>query len=342
MAASTTEESATKRNVLILGGTGFIGLHLARTLLDGGETDALVLCDNLSRGKLDEEAQQLLASSPNVSFVEADLTRRDSFDALGSDFDHVYLLASMVGVENVVQNPYDVLRVNTSIIMNTLDWMPASRSRRLFVASTSETYAGGVDLGLTPVPTPESAPLVIEDVTNPRMTYALTKMWGEAAALHASQSFGFDVVIGRFHNVYGPRMGYDHVIPQLSQRILQREDPFRVYGADQTRAFCHVSDAVDAMTALMNTPQANREIVHIGDDREEIRVDGLLEKLLFIGGFAPHIVALSAPAGSVHRRCPDISKLRRLTGFAPRHDLVSGLAETFAWYQARAANAAYA
>ena len=97
----------------------------------------------------------------------------------------------------------------------------------LFFASTSETYAGGVSAGTVAVPTPEDVPLSVPDVAAPRFAYAASKILGEAAVIHTSRARARPSVIGRFHNVYGPRMGADHVIPELSLRALRREDPFR-------------------------------------------------------------------------------------------------------------------
>ncbi|MEK7371343.1 MAG: epimerase, partial [candidate division NC10 bacterium] len=110
-------------------------------------------------------------------------------------------------------------------------------------------------------------------------------------------------------------------------------DPFRLYGAEQRRAFCHVTDAVEAMTRLVTTEAAWGQIVNIGNDGEEIRIEALLALILRTAGFAPAIERLPAPAGSVARRCPDIARLRSLTGFRPKVSLASGVGETFEWYR---------
>jgi len=151
-------------------------------------------------------------------------------------------------VRNVEADPARVVRVNTLAAMHLLDWV--APGERVFFASTSEVYAGGVEAGIVAVPTGEDIPVMISDITAPRFAYAVSKLLGEAAFLHTARAKGFDAVVGRFHNVYGPRMGADHVIPEMSLRA-GGEDPFRVPGADQFRAFCHVDDAVEAMVRLM-------------------------------------------------------------------------------------------
>jgi UDP-glucuronate decarboxylase len=308
---------------LLLGGAGFIGLHLARRLVaDGFE---VTIVDDFSRGRRDTDLEAL-----PVRVVSADLTDPAGYAALPTGWDQVYLLAAVVGVRNVEQDPARVVRVNTLVAMHTLDWL--TPGDRVFFASTSEVYAGGVDAGVVPVPTAETVPTMISDITAPRFAYAASKLLGEAAFLHTARARGFEAVVGRFHNVYGPRMGADHVIPEMSLRALAGEDPFRVPGADQFRAFCHVDDAVEAMVRLMATPEAAGRIVHIGNDREETNIGDLARLVLRVAGADPAIEASSAPSGSVHRRCPDLGLLRDLTGYEPKVTLEDGVRGTYAWY----------
>lgn len=326
------------RSVVVLGAAGFIGLRLVQRLLADADTARLIACDNLDRGRMDDEATTVFAD-PRVRFVQADLTDPAAFDAvdaaLGGPADEAYLLAAVVGVGNVERDPARVMRVNTRAALNTLEWMGRSRSRRLFFASTSEVYAGAVDLGMAAIPTGEDTPVVVREIGQPRMAYAVSKLWGEAAAFHLAAADGFDVVVGRFHNVYGPRMGYDHVIPQLATRIFNGEQPLRVMSPEQTRAFCHVDDAVRGTVDALRCAEATGRVVHIGNDREEVTIGDLAARLLRLHGASEEIEALPAPAGSVHRRCPDISLLRSLTGFEPQVSLDAGLHETVAWYRER-------
>ncbi|MCW6007985.1 NAD-dependent epimerase/dehydratase family protein [Micromonospora sp. CPCC 205371] len=311
---------------LVLGGAGFIGLHLTRRLLADGHSVTVV--DDFSRGRDDRE---LAAIRPRVDVCEADLTSASAYDGLPHGWDQVYLLAAIVGVRNVERDPARVLRVNTLALLHLLDWLRPDE--RLFFASTSETYAGTVSAGLAPVPTGEEVPLLIEDVAAPRFAYAVSKLWGEAAVLHTARAKDLECVVGRFHNVYGPRMGADHVIPELSLRAIRRENPFRVYGVEQSRAFCHVDDAVEAMVRLMSSDQATGQIVHIGNDTEPTGVGDLAELVLRVAGFEPVLDVLPAPPGSVAQRCPDITKLRSLTGFEPKVSLEEGVRHTYEWYR---------
>lgn len=308
---------------LILGGAGFIGVHLARRLRAAG--DEVTIVDDFSRGRDDPELAALRAR-----VLHADLTVRASYESLPQGWDHVYMLAAVVGVRNVEQDPARVIRINTLALMNLADWLRPEM--RLFFASTSEVYAGGVSRGLVPVPTPEAVPVLVEDVAAARSAYAISKLLGEAAVIHTARAKGVPYVIGRFHNVYGSRMGADHVIPELLLRAMRREDPFRVYGMDQSRAFCHVDDATEAIYRLMTTDAAMGEIVNIGND-SSTNIGDLGKLVLRVTDFHAALESKPAPPGSVARRCPDLTKLRALTGYEPTVSLEEGVRRTFEWYR---------
>jgi UDP-glucose 4-epimerase/UDP-glucuronate decarboxylase len=315
-------------NVLLLGGAGFIGLHLARRLLADGHTVTIV--DDFSRGRDDKDLDEI-RSHPGAAVRSADLTDPAAWAALPHGWDQIYLLAAVVGVRNVENNPSRTIRVNALAALHAMDWLRPGD--KVFFSSTSEVYAGGVDAGIASVPTAEDVPVMVHDVTAPRFAYAISKLLGEAGFLHAAKANGFEAVVGRFHNVYGSRMGADHVIPEMAMRAMAGEDPFRVWGADQYRAFCHVDDAVEAMLRLMATPEAAGQIVHIGDDTQETNIADLAKLVLRLTVADATLEPLPAPPGSVARRCPDLTRLRALTGFAPAVSLDEGVRQTIAWYR---------
>jgi UDP-glucuronate decarboxylase len=315
---------------LLLGGAGFIGAHLARRLVADGH--AVTIVDDFSRGRDDADLDRL-RDHRSVDVLSGDLTDPATWAALPRGWDQIYLLAAVVGVRNVTSDPARVLRVNALSALHLVDW--AAPGERVFFASTSEVYAGGVDAGVAEVPTGEAVPVMVADVTAPRFAYAISKLLGEAAFLHGARARGFEAVVGRFHNVYGPRMGADHVVPEMSLRAMAGEDPFRVPGADQFRAFCYVDDAVEAVLGLMATPAAAGRIVHIGNDSEETNIGDLAKLVLRVAAVSPALAPLPAPPGSVRRRRPDLTLLRELTGYEPAVPLEEGVRRTFAWYRDR-------
>jgi UDP-glucose 4-epimerase/UDP-glucuronate decarboxylase len=317
-----------KQKILILGGAGFIGFHLANRLLNDGHSVTIV--DDFSRGRHDPDLEGLI-KRPGVKVVTADLTKAESYHQFDRDFDQIYMLAAIVGVRNVEKDPWKVVRVNTLVVMNLLEWVPDTT--KVFFASTSEAYSGAFMSGIAKIPTAEDVPLVIQDVTSPRFTYGASKLLGEVAVIHAAKAKGYRFVVGRFHNVYGPRMGADHVVPELALRAMRKENPFKVYGTDQFRAFCYIDDAIEAMVQVMNSPACDNQIIHIGNDSGETNIGDLTELVLKVSGFEPKLDRQPAPDGAVTRRLPDISKLRRLTGFEPQVSLEQGVRKTFDWYK---------
>lgn len=319
--------------VLVTGGAGFLGVHLARQLLSGGDRGLqLTLLDDLSRGKNDAELAALIADD-RVRFVRADLTEPGAFVSLESAYDEVYHLAAVLGVGYVLEHPYETLRVNTLSTIALLDWVRAGGARRLLFASTSEIYAWTPPVASIPVPTPESVPIAFADLLNPRATYALSKLVGEVAVAHACAS-GVPFVSVRYHNVYGPRMGTLHVIPQLIERILGGENPLKVYSANYQRTFCYVDDAVRLTIDLMRCPQAEGRTVNVGSDVDEFTIGELAERVCAVIGVPLAIQNVAAPNDPIARRCPDMTEARRLTAFEPRVRLDQGLRRTCQWYSA--------
>ncbi len=316
-------------HTLILGGSGFIGFALAKQLASEGHQ--LTLVDNLSRGKMDREFSEFLSQNPQFNFIELDLTAPIPDQLLPDNYNYVFLLAALVGVKYTSEKPLDVLYINTLIVKNVLAWFNGNNTNKFIFASTSETYAGSVELGVAKIPTGESVPLSIVDIFNPRFSYAISKIWGEHAVILAGEKAGFDFDIVRFHNVYGPRMGTEHVIPELCLRAIKKENPFKVFGTEQYRAFCYIEDTVQGLIAVAKSSGTKR-IINIGNDQEEIKISTLVDMILKLEGHTPKKDIHESPKGSVSRRCPDLTTLKSL-GFDPKVPLSKGLGLTYQWYK---------
>ncbi|MBU2100874.1 NAD-dependent epimerase/dehydratase family protein, partial [Candidatus Micrarchaeota archaeon] len=274
-----------------------------------------------------------LLENKNVSFIEIDLIDKNQFTKLDK-YDFVYHLAAINGTENFYKIPDKVLKVGTIGTINMLDWFIQNKKGKFLFSSSSETYAGTLKLlGKNfPIPTPEEIPLTVEDPSNPRWSYGAGKIISEVAVHCYNHIHDFDFSIVRYHNIYGPRMGTEHVMPQFIKRILKKENPFKIFGGKETRAFCFIDDAVQATKLVMENPKANKKTFHIGRSDEEIKIIDLAKMLFEIAGTNPEIKTLPAPKGSVKRRCPDVSKLSAL-GFKPEVKLKEGLLKIFEWYQ---------
>lgn len=313
--------------VLITGGIGFIGFFLAKLLLEKGFEVTIV--DNLSRGQLDQDWQSI---KQDVHFLQADLT--DSFHKLNlnKSYTQVYHLAAVNGVKYATNEPDRVLRVNIMALMNVLEMCAEHPPETFVFASSSEVYNGASAYPDFRLPTPETTPLVFNDISLPRSSYAASKMIGEMLTVNYATRHHFKSRIVRFHNIYGPRMGFDHVIPEIIGRILKKQTPFALNGADQTRSFCYITDAVQALYALTEHYTLHPLTVNIGN-QDEITIFELCEKLFRLSGYNAPILRLPPPAGSPMRRCPDISLLLQLTGYTPTVGLEEGLKHTLAWYR---------
>ena len=319
-----------QKKVLLIGGAGFIGYNITRYLAQNRNYH-ITLADNFFRGQMDEYLGALVKQY-NIKVVKGDFTCPETFKQLDSDYNYVYMLASMVGVNNTLEIPHEIIRVNTALIYNTLEWCRHSQIKKVLFTSTSECYAGTIDAFGYTIPTPEEIPLCIQDIGHPRFTYAVTKMLGESGFLNYARKCGFEATIIRYHNVYGPRMGFKHVIPHLVQRFLANENPFKVYGHDQTRAFCYISDAVEGTVLAMENERSNGEIYHIGTE-DEITIEELIKTTGKYFGFSGEYDNAPTYPGSTARRCPDISKAKTHLNYQPKVPWKEGLKKTLEWYK---------
>jgi len=217
--------------------------------------------------------------------------------------------------------------------MNTLDWVARNPVKRILFASSSENYAGTSDLFGTEIPTPETVPLCIGDVKHPRWTYAITKMHGESAFIHSAQAYNYECTVVRYQNIIGPEMGFGHAIPHIVERFVKSEEsPFKIYGHDQTRAFCYIDDAVRGTVGAMESDAAAGEIYHIGN-REEIDMKELYTYIGELMNYSGKYEDAITYPGSVARRCPNIDKAVADFGYSPCVEWRTAVSLTTEWYR---------
>lgn len=313
------------RRVLVTGGTGFIGSAVVRGLLARGAWVRVL--DNQSRGT----ARRLLGL--DVDLVEGDIRDAQTVADAVRGTDLVCHLAAVNGTEFFYSKPDVVLEVAIKGMVNVMDACIANGVRQLAVTSSSEVYQRA-----PMIPTPEDTPLFVPDLSNPRYSYGGGKIATELLAYHCGPGRFDRVAIVRPHNVYGPDMGWEHVIPQLTLRLLDMPEateaapqPFTIQGTgEETRAFVYVDDFVDGFLRVVALG-TGRTVYNVGTDVEVAIRDVVA---LVAGALGRHIIIAPGPlqSGSTDRRCPDISRVRAL-GFAPRVSLPEGIAATVAWYQ---------
>lgn len=287
--------------------------------------------DDASRGR----PARLRSVASDLDLVEGDIRDPDVVRRACGGVEVIWHLAAVNGTAFFYSMPERVLEVGLKGMLNVLDGARAQGVRRLFVASSSEVYQSPPT-----VPTDEGVPLSIPDPRNPRYSYATSKLASEVLALNYGRMDFDQVVVIRPHNVYGPDMGWEHVIPELAMRTrdLARSTSGRfslpIEGSgEETRAFAHIDDVVDAL-ALLEDKGQHLGIYHVGTD-VETRIADLARLIGRVFGREIDVIPGTAKAGGTSRRCPDISKLRAL-GYTPRIALAEGIVATVRWYDEHA------
>ncbi|MFQ5953582.1 MAG: NAD-dependent epimerase/dehydratase family protein [Kiloniellales bacterium] len=311
---------------LVTGGTGFRGAALVTRLTRDGHRVRVL--DNNWRGP----ARRLEAVAQDVETVVADIRDAAEVRCAARGIDCAVHLAAVQGTETFYRQPELVLDVGVRGILNLIDACRAEAIGDLVVVSSSEAYQ-------TPpaVPTDETVPLCIPDLLNPRYSYAGSKILTELVAVNYGRTGFRRVAVVRPHNVYGPDMGWQHVIPQLAVRAAELAAaqptgrlrlPIQGDGR-QRRAFVHIDDFTEGMVRVLEAGE-HLGVYHVGT-MEEVSIADLAGKVAAALGRSAEIVAGPAPPGATHRRCPDIARMRAL-GYAPRIPLDDGLPGVVRWY----------
>ena len=299
---------------LITGGAGFIGSHLAERLLERG--DQVLLMDNLSTGSM-ENIRHLKKYNGMHYFLEP-LENRQILAELVDEADVIFHLAAAVGVKLIVESPVRTIETNVNGTQMVLE--AACRKRKLvFATSTSEVYGKN-----TNIPFHEDADLVLGPTTKGRWSYAASKALDEFLALSYWKEKRLPVVIARLFNTVGPRQTgrYGMVLPNFVRQALEGT-PITVYGTgQQSRCFCDVRDAVEALLRLAATDKAVGEVINVGNDKETT-IESLARLVKERTGSSspiehiPYDQAYERGFEDMFRRVPCLEKLEQLTGFRP-------------------------
>lgn len=312
--------------VLVTGGTGFLGAALVRRLVELGRPVRVL--DNNWRGN----PRRLAGVLDKVEMIEADIRDAPSVAKAAAGCGQVVHMASVNGTAFFYSQPELVLDVGIRGMLAVVDACRASGIGDLVVASSSEAYQ-------TPprVPTDESVPLVIPDPLNPRYSYGGQKLASELIAINYGRTGFSRVAVFRPHNVYGPDMGFEHVVPELALRAADavKAQPagkvrFPIQGdGRQTRAFIHVDDFTTGLVTVIDKAP-HLSITHVGNP-EELTIADVARRVVGCFGREAELEFGSAPEGQTPRRCPDIGRLRAM-GFAPQIPFAEGIRPVVDWY----------
>jgi UDP-glucose 4-epimerase len=304
--------------ILITGGAGFIGSHLAEALLEDGHT--VYALDDLSTGSIDNISH--LKGNPNFHYT-IDTVFNDQLVAEMVDrADVIFHLAAAVGVKLIVERPVHTIETNvhgTEVVLKH-----ANKKKKLVVlASTSEVYGKSDD-----VPFREDSDLVLGPTPKHRWAYACSKAIDEFLALAYWKERKLPVIIVRFFNTVGPRQTgqYGMVIPNFVRQALAGE-AITVFGdGNQSRAFTHVADVVGALLKLVVEPKAIGQVINIGN-MQEVTMTRLAERVRELSGsksiikHIPYDEAYESGFEDMPRRVPDLTRVKGLIGYEPKHDL---------------------
>ncbi len=304
--------------VLITGGAGFIGSHLAEHYL--ASRHQVTIVDNLSTGSMENVGH--LRQQPGFRYEIDDISNLRLVRELVDDADVIFHLAAAVGVRLIVESPVRTIETNirgTEIVLEAA----AKKSKKVLIASTSEVYGKSNDL-----PFREDGDLVLGPTIRGRWSYAASKVVDEFLALAYWKEKKLPVVVFRLFNTVGPRQTgrYGMVVPSFVRQAIENE-AITVFGdGQQSRCFCHVKDVCRALIGLAEHPDAVGKVFNVGSN-EETTITDLAHRVRELAGsislvtYVPYEKAYEEGFEDMHRRVPDISKIARLIGFRPSFDL---------------------
>ena len=303
-----------KKNILVTGGSGFIGSAIVSYLVKSGYK--VIVYDNNSRGK----TARLAKVRKYIKFIKGDIRDKKKLLSITGKVDTVIHLAYVNGTKFFYKKPFEILDIAVNGLINILEFCKKKKVKNFFLASSSEVYQNPLK-----IPTDEKEMLKIPSIYNPRYSYGGGKIISELYGLYFAKKFFKKFIIFRPHNVYGKDMGEDHVIPQFIKRFkkLGKRKQFLIFGTGkEIRSFIYIDDFISGFSKIFKKGK-NQEIYNIGTN-EKIKISNLA--LLISNIFKKKIILKKTQIleGSPNVRCPNIKKIKKL-GFKQNIRLKDGI-----------------
>ena len=314
------------KNILITGGAGFIGLNISKKLIEMGYK--VFALDNFNRAIKDSDLIKL-KKNKNFKIITAELKKEIR---LNIKFTHIFHLAATVGVNNVNKSPYETLKNNLVTLMRVIDYAKKNNfNPKIIFFSSSEVYSPLIENRKIKFPLSENNQIIIPNKLINRDSYLLSKFFGEKII----DMSGLDYLNLRPHNIYGPRMGKSHVIPELIDKIYLNKKSINIFSPQHKRAFCYIDDAVQQIIKLSLDKKIKNQTYNIGNMNEEIKIYDLAIKIKKILNSNSNLNKSFITPGSPYRRIPNMKKT--LKHFKSKnkinfHSLNEGLIKTINWY----------
>ena len=303
-----------RSNILVTGGSGFIGSAIVNYLVHRGHK--VIVFDNNSRGKI----KRLLGVKNKIKFIKGDIRNKKKLLSIAGPIDTVIHLAYVNGTEYFYKKPFEILDIAVNGLINIFDFCKKKKVKNFYLASSSEVYQNPLK-----IPTDETEMLKIPNLHNPRYSYGGGKIISELYGLYFAKKFLKKFIIFRPHNVYGKDMGNEHVIPQFVNRFrnLPKNKIFKIHGSgNEVRSFIHIDDFVSGFDKIFNKGK-NQEIYNIGTS-EKIKISSLAKLISEILNKKIILKKTKILKGSPLSRCPDIKKIKKL-GFKQNISLKDGI-----------------
>lgn len=312
-------------NILVTGGSGFIGSNLVKFLIN--KKKSVSVLDNNFRGSL----RNLKSVSNRLNFIKGDLRNEKVLKKSLKNIDTVFHLAAINGTENFYKFPGNVLDVGINGTANLIKAVNKSKVKKFIFASSSEVYQKPEK-----IPTPETININFPNLNNPRYSYGISKLAGEML-VNFYLNKNVKKIIFRPHNIYGPAMGHEHVIPQFikkialfSKNLSKKQIDLKIQGnGKETRSFCYIDDAIEQIFHCSKFGKDNN-IYNIGKNKE-ISILDLIKNIENVMKIKIKVKPHKIKKGSVMRRCPDVNKINKFNNKIDT-SLKDGLKKTIDWY----------